>query len=140
MMHARYVWRARVESIITNASLPSCPGCGFLAAKEVGCNALQCPSCKTRFCFVCSLQLPADGAKAHDAYNQNNHHNPSLVCNLFEEDDNATKKKACHNIREAFMSDPDITQHELTSLCWDMLRSIDFQYHPPDTHWECCCM
>ena len=136
----RYIWRARIEGIITNASLPSCPGCGFLASKEVGCNAMQCPSCKTRFCFVCSQGLPTEGNKAHDAFNPDAHHNRSLMCQLFEEDDDATKKKAGHNIREAFMGDPNISQSELIELCGDMLRAIEFSFYAPETNWECCCM
>jgi len=129
----RFIWRSIVENIITTANIPACPGCRMLIAKEVGGNAMKCSNCETRFCFACSTRLPPEALAAHDSFNEETHHNPALLCQLFEDDTEAYREKACKEILKAFVSQKKCTKEELSDYCADLLADIGF-FWPSEKH------
>ena len=38
---------------IKGPDVPKCPGCAAPTVKSYGCNHIQCPVCKTHWCYVC---------------------------------------------------------------------------------------
>lgn len=41
----------------TLTNVPQCPGCGTPTVKAYGCNHIECPSCRTHWCYVCGSQF-----------------------------------------------------------------------------------
>ena len=37
--------------------VPKCPGCDAPSVKEYGCNHIECPVCKTHWCYVCGEEF-----------------------------------------------------------------------------------
>lgn len=73
------------------------------------------------------MSLPDDGAEAHNAFNPDTHHNPSMNCALFEkEDTEVNNRKARRQIRDAFLGQTRFTFEQLIEFCKDLLSIVEF--------------
>lgn len=81
------------------------------------------------------MKIGDDGAKAHDSFNPDEHHNPQLMCSLEENNNNAYKARACKLVMKAFVEQRACSKEELLGFCDDLLRDIDFPWLTNDQPW-----
>lgn len=56
--------RARVEELVNDALMHTCPSCHVKYIKEDGCNLMTCPQCRGYSCYICGIALrPKNGLK-----------------------------------------------------------------------------
>ncbi|KAI9761030.1 MAG: hypothetical protein M4579_001293 [Chaenotheca gracillima] len=57
--------RHALEEAMTEALVRSCGNCKSKFIKEIGCNKMCCPRCKTKQCYICNKVLLDNDAYAH---------------------------------------------------------------------------
>ncbi|KAF8196178.1 hypothetical protein BJ912DRAFT_1141053 [Pholiota molesta] len=59
--------RHAIEEAMTRALMRNCPKCKKAFIKELGCNKMTCPNCRTLSCYICRKAITG-----YEHFNQNN--------------------------------------------------------------------